>query len=266
MTEHRIHEPEAYYASYDKEQKWPKVAVYYPKTEHNPYPFILMVEAVKNVHGQWRVLKRDGSDNEYEKIDGGFICHTKPPDYLDWYAHTVRDFREHPPAPNHSLWDIVSDLECLATGKPTLVDYGINPFTWDGYQKIVDPVRKYNEEQYRIEWEKDINARKLPLVEKLEGIEWIEKDAAQAIMKTCEWKKEGKPDPWNRGGTFEELYIQYKGMWFRVARCDLVGQCPTTRYLFDGTAETREVWINSVAYGVVVTPDTWYVIDSLTDG
>src|SRR6185436_6907213 len=108
MTEHKVYEPEAFFASYDTEKKWPKVAVYHPKTEHNPYPFIHMCPATKNAHGQWSV--KPYNDNKYEKISGGFICHAEIPDYKAWYAFTVRNFKDFSPSLHHPLWDRVLDL------------------------------------------------------------------------------------------------------------------------------------------------------------
>lgn len=267
MTEHKGYEPEAYYGDYDKELKWPKVAVFHPKTEHNPYPFIMMSPATKNAHGQWHV--EPYNDNKYEKIGGGFICHAAPPDYPRWYASAVRDFREYPPTPNHVLWDVVADLDKLSKGEKTVVDYlshGVNPFTWDGYHKVTALVNQYIKKQRDIEWEKNINAQKMPLVERLKGNEWLEPDTAREIMSTCVWRNKEEPSPWTAGVMIEKPEIKYKGKWLHIARCDLAGQCPTTRHKLDGTAEKLAVWLNSVAYGVVVTDDAWYVIDSFTDG
>lgn len=247
------------YEDYDKDRRWPKVWAHYIADEHHLEEFDALVEARQNAHGEWIPIKVEGY-NEFRKIDGKWICKRDRPPYERWYEHAVEDFKRHAPPPGHSLWAIVEDIERILAGKPTVVDYGVDPFTRLGINKICDPVQAWNTKQFEKAWDRDIEEQKLRLVKRLDGTEWLEPDTAKRVMRDAEYRTIQKEYSW---GPSDIVQLKYKGRWLETCRCDLAGQCPTGR---GWPLESQERWIKKIAYGVVVTADAWYVIDSLTDG
>lgn len=144
-------------------------------------------------------------------------------------------------------------------------------------KELSKPLKKYIDEQDRIEWELMIKRQKEKLVKEMNG-KFIEKEDATQIMKIAEYKTIKELNPWSntvipnsgsRRRPISYLYylmIKYEEKWLKICRVDLDNQCPTTQHNMDGTHNSKEVWIKSIAYGVVVTDKSWYIVDSLTDG
>jgi hypothetical protein len=98
------------------------------------------------------------------------------------------------------------------------------------------------------------------LCEKLQG-RFISREEAQAMMDSAEYSRTPA-----KSGFSEDLQILVDGRYLAIRRTDLCGEAPTSVYSVDGSHLNWRRWRDAVYFGAVVCPDSFFVIDSWSDG
>jgi hypothetical protein len=99
------------------------------------------------------------------------------------------------------------------------------------------------------------------LCEKLQG-RFIPREEAQALMDSAEYSRTKSAF----SDQAEDLQILVDGRYLAIRRTDLCGEAPTSVYSVDGSHLNWRRWRDAVYFGAIVCPDSFFVIDSWSDG
>lgn len=187
-----------------------------------------------------------------------WIGRSEPIDYKRMLDYSVKAARQY--LGNESLHPVIPHIEAAeAFLKATKSDFLVDAER-AAAKKLEKPLRDYADQQWRAGMAGSIRREKVALAEARKG-KFIEKPAAQAIMKDAEYKTRKQ-----RNRRWVDQFIKYQGKWLRICRVDLANQVASTIYGLDGAPPSFERWAKSIAYGVVATDEDWYIVDATTDG